>query len=83
VWKHDAILNCSHDKECSDLPYRRGPEGRPPNVSPARKGWVSIIVIPSAVGAAPCALSCATPRPTAKRNTLDTCDASNHRQLPR
>jgi hypothetical protein len=23
-------------------PWMRGPEGRPPNVSPARKGWESI-----------------------------------------
>jgi hypothetical protein len=31
----------------------RGPEGRPLNVSPARKGWIGIaIVIPSAIGAA-------------------------------
>jgi hypothetical protein len=31
----------------------RGPEGRPLNVSPARKGWVRIsIMIPSAIGAA-------------------------------
>src|SRR5579863_641031 len=31
----------------------RGPEGRPLNVSPARKGWVGISLPPSAVGAAP------------------------------
>jgi hypothetical protein len=35
-------------------PDHQGPEGRPPNVSPARKGWVGIpIMIPSAIGAAP------------------------------
>jgi hypothetical protein len=31
---------------------RQGPEGRPLNVSPARKGWVSVDDDPSAGGAA-------------------------------
>ncbi len=32
----------------------QGPEGRPPNVSPARKGWeIDLEDDPSAVGAAP------------------------------
>ena len=36
----------------SDVKASQGPEGRPPNVSPARKGWESIAMIASAVGAA-------------------------------
>ena len=36
-------------------PRMRGPEGRPPNVSPARKGWgINPQEDPSAVGAALC-----------------------------
>ena len=43
-----------------DLMMRQGPEGRPPDVSPARKGWVSMEDDPSAVGAALCRSATAT-----------------------
>src|ERR1700733_4562050 len=40
---------------------KSGPEGRPLNFSPARKGWEIPQDDPSAGGAAPNLLSCATP----------------------
>ena len=46
---------CVRTKDTADPSARQGPEGRPLNVSPARKGWVSIQRgMLSARGAAPC-----------------------------
>jgi hypothetical protein len=48
-----CLWQVEKENDTAKSPWMRGPEGRPPNVSPARKGWeINFEDDPSAVGAA-------------------------------